>query len=61
MDERENAAKSRDFTNGEGEQWDEVADKVFIYMRPDTGRACHSLCICYCDRYRECTRYNVAL
>ena len=35
------------FTNGEGESWQDVADTVHGFMCPDTGRSCHSLCMCY--------------
>ena len=31
-----------------GTDWLDVAE-VFPYMCPDTGRNCHSLCICYHD------------
>lgn len=41
------------FTNSEGIEWDSVAASVHEFMCPDTGRACHSLCMCYMPEFEK--------
>ena len=36
-----------DFANAEGTSWHDVAEVVYECMCPDTGRACHSSCVCH--------------
>ena len=59
MNDKTNTGNRSEFVNSAGEPWHEVAGKVFRYMCPDTGRACHSLCVCYSNANRECTKYGV--
>ena len=48
------------FTNSEGIEWDSVAANVHDFMCPDTGRACHSLCMCYEPEPQKAKSVHVA-